>query len=239
MNNIALITARSGSKSIKNKNIYSLLGKKLIEYPINIAKQSEKISKIFVDTDGEDIAKIAKKNNCEVLIRPNKLRGDNISHSEVIRNSLITIEKKFIDINIVTVLLGNSVMFDSAIINYSIGFLEKNAKYDSVMSVWESGDDHPYRAMKIKNNKLISFTKLKNISTNRQSYPKAYFYDQGPWVFRKKNIYKNQGPGPWDWMGKNCYPIIRNWVTGRDIHTHLDIEISKFWLKNSNKLKKL
>ena len=52
--------------------------------------------------------------------------------------------------------------------------------------VWEAGDDHPFRALKIKNKKLHSFFNLKNISTNRQSYPKAYFYDQSPWILELK-----------------------------------------------------
>ena len=60
MKTFAIIT-RSGSKSIKNKNLINVLNKKLIEYPINIAKKTKSISEIFVDTDGEDIAKVAKK----------------------------------------------------------------------------------------------------------------------------------------------------------------------------------
>jgi N-acylneuraminate cytidylyltransferase len=28
-------------------------------------------------------------------------------------------------------------------------------------------------------------------------------------------------------MGKKSFPIIRNWVTGRDIHTYLDVFVSE------------
>ena len=41
MKTFAIITARSGSKSIKNKNLINVLNKKLIEYPINIAKKNK------------------------------------------------------------------------------------------------------------------------------------------------------------------------------------------------------
>ena len=27
-------------------------------------------------------------------------------------------------------------------------------------------------------------------------------------------------------------PIVRNWVTGKDVHTQLDVMISREWLKN-------
>ncbi len=239
MKTFAIITARSGSKSIKNKNLINVLNKKLIEYPINIAKKTKSISEIFVDTDGEDIAKVAKKNNCKVLMRPRNLRGDSISHTEVIRNSINTIEDNFQKFDIAVVMLGNALMFDNKFIEKAIKFLKQKKTYDSVMSVWEAGDDHPFRALKIKNKKLHSFFNLKNISTNRQSYPKAYFYDQSPWIFRTKNIKFTNGPGPWNWMGKKSYPIVRKWVTGRDIHSHFDLEISKFWVKNKTKMKKL
>jgi N-acylneuraminate cytidylyltransferase len=33
-------------------------------------------------------------------------------------------------------------------------------------------------------------------------------------------------------MGKHSAPIVRNWVTGRDIHTLLDAGFSEWWLAN-------
>ena len=36
-----------------------------------------------------------QKNNCKILMRPRNLRGDSISHTEVIRNSINTIEDNF------------------------------------------------------------------------------------------------------------------------------------------------
>jgi hypothetical protein len=40
-------------------------------------------------------------------------------------------------------------------------------------------------------------------------------------------------------MGKRSYPIIRNWVTGRDVHTHLDITFGEWWLTHYPEIKKL
>lgn len=32
-------------------------------------------------------------------------------------------------------------------------------------------------------------------------------------------------------MNDKCIPIVRNWVTGKDVHTQLDIEIARAWLQ--------
>ena len=50
---LAIIPARGGSKSLKNKNIIDLLGKPLISYSINCALNSKYISRIIVSTDSK------------------------------------------------------------------------------------------------------------------------------------------------------------------------------------------
>jgi len=34
----------------------------------------------------------------------------------------------------------------------------------------------------------------------------------------------------WWWMGDRVIPIIRPWVTGKDVHSLLDVAIHKAWL---------
>ena len=58
---VAIIPARGGSKSIKNKNIIDFNGKPLIYYTINQALRSKEFTRVIVSTDSNDIAKISKK----------------------------------------------------------------------------------------------------------------------------------------------------------------------------------
>ena len=62
-NFIALITAREGSKGVKNKNLKKLKNNPLIFYSLKTAKQiSKKIpSDIFVSTDSKKILNYCKK----------------------------------------------------------------------------------------------------------------------------------------------------------------------------------
>ena len=77
-NVIAIIPARSGSKSIIDKNIKPLSGHPLIAFSIIAAKLSKKIKRVIVSTDSEEYADIAKKYGAEVpFIRPDKYSKDN------------------------------------------------------------------------------------------------------------------------------------------------------------------
>ena len=74
---IALIPARSGSKSIPRKNIRKLCGKPLLSYTIQTALESVLIDRVIVTTDNKEIADIAKKYGAEVpFLRPKEISGD-------------------------------------------------------------------------------------------------------------------------------------------------------------------
>ena len=65
-NNIAIITARGGSKRIPRKNINDFLGKPIIYYSIRAALESKVFDTVMVSTDDEEIADISKRYGAEV-----------------------------------------------------------------------------------------------------------------------------------------------------------------------------
>lgn len=89
MNTLALIPARSGSKSIKNKNIRKIGGKPLLAYSIIHALKSAYINRVIVSTDSIRYAKIAKEFGAEVpFIRPDNISSDKSTDLEVFRHAL-------------------------------------------------------------------------------------------------------------------------------------------------------
>ena len=54
MKKIAIITARSGSKGLPNKNVLLANGKPLIAYTIEAAINSQEFEKIIVSTDSQE-----------------------------------------------------------------------------------------------------------------------------------------------------------------------------------------
>lgn len=232
--NVAIITARAGSKSILDKNVYNVLGKPLVYYPIKAAQDARLIDKIYISTDGQSIAEAGVKYGADIIHRPDYLGGDHINHGDVIKHAVEWVNEREPGLKNVVLLLGNTVMVDGVIIDHCLKILDDRQELDSCMTVWEAQDDHPLRAMAINEDGILEAygDKTRNVSTERQSYPKAYYYDQGVWAFRKETVQVREGVSPWWWMGKRSLPVIRTWVTGRDIHTHFDLGISEWWLKN-------
>ena len=95
-NTIAIITARGGSKRIKNKNIISFFGKPMISYSINCAKKSKLFCEIFVSTDSKKIKKISLKYGARVpFLRTKKLSDDITGTHEVVKSFLQNLKKKY------------------------------------------------------------------------------------------------------------------------------------------------
>lgn len=85
---LALIPARAGSKSIKNKNLALLGDKPLLFYTIFEAKKLDFIDEILVNSDGDAILEYAKSQSVSVLRRPLELAGDFTQTSEVVAHTL-------------------------------------------------------------------------------------------------------------------------------------------------------
>ncbi|MBS1488886.1 MAG: pseudaminic acid cytidylyltransferase [Bacteroidetes bacterium] len=66
MKNIAIITARGGSKRIPRKNIKPFLGKPIIAYSIETAINSGLFDEVMVSTDDVEIAEISKSYGANV-----------------------------------------------------------------------------------------------------------------------------------------------------------------------------
>ncbi|WP_162006882.1 acylneuraminate cytidylyltransferase family protein [Roseimaritima sediminicola] len=232
--NVAIVTARAGSKSIINKNIFNVCGRPLIQYPLSAANDAQGIDKVFVSTDGEEIARASRDVGAEIIPRPEELSGDTVNHGDVIKHAVEWVDERHPDLQNVVLLLGNTVQIDGKTIDLCLQKLDSDPTLDSCMTVWQAQDDHPLRALEINDEGLLETwgDKARKVSTERQSYAEAYYYDQGVWAFRKHTVQSADGPSPWWWMGKRSAPVVRTWVTGRDVHTMFDIGISEWWAKN-------
>ena len=80
MKAVAFIFARGGSKGLPGKNIKILAGKPLIAWSIEQAIGINRINRVIVSTDSEEIAKIAIEFGAEVpFLRPSDLASDEAS----------------------------------------------------------------------------------------------------------------------------------------------------------------
>ena len=223
---VALLTGKGGS-SLKNKNIFKIYKKKILDYPCLAAKNVNEIDEFFVSSENNLILKAASKRGFKPILRPKKYSKNNSKHIDVLIHSLKFFKKKNIYPDILVVLLANSPTIKSSWIKKSISILKKNRKISSVVPVQANNDFHPLRAKRVVGNRLRPYLKNnKNISTNRQDLENNYFLCHNFWTIRTKEILKNNGYLPWKFMGKNCYPLIIN--NSVDIHDQKDLLLARF-----------
>ncbi len=86
---LALIPARSGSKSVPDKNIRMIAGKPMLAWSIGHALGAGHITRVIVSTDSEEYAEIARKYGAEVpFIRPAEYATDTALDIDVFRHAL-------------------------------------------------------------------------------------------------------------------------------------------------------
>ena len=167
---IALILARGGSKGVPKKNIKQLMGKPLIEYVITSAKESKKITDVYVSSDDEEIIEISKNLGCKIIVRPNELSTDTSLDIDSFRHFCKELNHTEPIIHLrATTPLVNPLVIDNAI----EVFLKNKKNITSLRSAHETSES-VYKFY-TKNGEFWQPI-VDNMDTNlpRQSYPKTY-----------------------------------------------------------------
>lgn len=76
MSLLAILPARGGSKRIPRKNIHPFLGRPMISWPVETARQSGLFDRIVVSTEDEEISRIAREAGAEPIARPPEMATD-------------------------------------------------------------------------------------------------------------------------------------------------------------------
>lgn len=92
---VAIIPARSGSKSIKDKNLAQLGGYPLVAYSIVAARMSNRIDRVLLSTDSEYYAVLGKQYGAEApFLRPPELATDKSTDREFMVHAMRWIQDR-------------------------------------------------------------------------------------------------------------------------------------------------
>jgi CMP-N-acetylneuraminic acid synthetase len=199
-NNIfwAIIPARSGSKSIKNKNIIKFNGHPLIAYAIAEAKKTKKIKKVLVSSDSRKYLKIAKKYGADILhLRSKKNSSDKSTDFDFfkeidnyLKNNLDQIHQP----NFFVHLRPNCPIRRSATLNKAIEFFEKKKNFSAMRSVEEMSETG-YKNFEIIDNKLKGICNgtfnIEKQNGPKENFNKTYKANGYIDIISRKNIRKN------------------------------------------------
>jgi CMP-N,N'-diacetyllegionaminic acid synthase len=227
---IAVIPARGQSKGIPYKNIAYLAGKPLIYYSINVAKKSRYIERIIVSTDDEKIARVAKKYNVEILMRPSDLAQDDTPDFPVFKHVVDTLKEKEGEIPDIiinlrpTCPLRNEEDIDNAVKKMI------DTGCDSVRTITEA-KHHPYWMGKLKDDHLVPFIDGIDVQKyyQRQLLPHAFIINGGVDVMNVKNIIENN-----TLYGKDIRAVFMPFERSVDIDTPFDLQFAEFFLQQKN-----
>jgi len=181
LNVLGVIGARSGSKTIPDKNIKPLLGKPLFAWIAEAGKQSKYVNKLIMSTDSEAYAALAREHGVETpFMRPDDLSGDKVPDFDYLYHAATWLaEHENWKADIILRLPPTSPLCTPEHIDSCVELLLNDSSADSSRTVVPA-TKHPYKLWKTEGDYLVPFlseeyTGLKDAhNLPRQSYPEAF-----------------------------------------------------------------
>lgn len=220
MKNVAIITARGGSKRIPHKNIRPFLGKPILEYSIEAALATEYFTEVMVSTDDEEIAEVARHAGAKVpFMRSENNANDFATTADVVLEVINSYER-----------IGQN--FEHACCIYPTApFITANALKTAMMLLEQEQADcvipvvkfsfPPQRCVVIKDGRLTPKWP-ENMKVRSQDL-EPYYHDCGQFYCLNVDSFKEQKA---IWM-RNVVPFIQDESTVQDIDTLEDWKIAE------------
>jgi len=194
MKYIALICARGGSKGLPGKNIKPLNGVPLIGWSIMVAKQVERISRVIVSTNSEEIAKVAVEYGAEVpFMRPNELAQDDSPEWLVWKHALNFLKNQNNEIDGLVVVPTTAPLRSKEDVNNCINEFEKG-NVDVVITVSNAHRSPYFNMVKTNHNGFSSLViSSKEKITRRQDVPEVFDMTTVAYVAKPGFVLQNHG----------------------------------------------
>lgn len=230
MKNLAIITARSGSKGLKNKNVKKLNGQPLMAYTIDAAMNSGCFCCVHLSTDSRKYADIGMQYGCEVpFMRKEELSNDIAGSWDVVRWVVKEYEKLGRTFDTVALLQPTSPLRNCEDIRLAYErFYEKNA--EAVVSVSEVDHSPLWSNTLPEDLKMDDFEDeaLENIP--RQELPIYYRMNGAIYITTIKHLMTGQNI-----YKKNCFAYIMPKERSMDIDSEIDFSLAEIMLVRERK----
>ncbi|MCC8051723.1 MAG: acylneuraminate cytidylyltransferase family protein [Clostridiales bacterium] len=218
-NIIAFVHAKGTSNRVPSKNMRMLGDKPLFCHAIEIAKQSNLVSKVVVDSDSDEILAIGKKHGAIPLKRPadlatNLATGDDLAYWQA---------SNYPDSDIVIQVIPTAPFLKPASVDGAIQMLLDNMDLDSVAGVYAEA------FYQWKNGKPAYYLSDGTIP-NSNTMEKIIYETTGMYANHTRAVLKTKkrlNPN-------NCQPFFVSKIETTDINTLEDFEIAELLWKGMN-----
>jgi N-acylneuraminate cytidylyltransferase/CMP-N,N'-diacetyllegionaminic acid synthase len=224
---IVLIPARGGSKGLPGKNVKSFHGKPMIEHSISVAKKSSLVEDVFVSTDSEEIAEVARKAGAKVpFLRPPELAYDNSLAIDAYLHFIHYYQTNIKSLSELMILLPTSPLRAVEDIEKGIKlFYAKEA--DSVISCVKM--NHPLSWVRDIDEKGKLTIPLESSMKNRQDEKVMYIPNGSIYIFKISILEKKQ------YYTDKTYALEMPRERSVDIDTELDFFLAEKFYERQNR----
>ena len=228
MKKIAIITARSGSKGLPNKNVLFANGKPLMAYSIEAALESGEFEKVIVSTDSQEYIDLLSHYPIEFVKRSAELASDKASSFVVIEDVLN--RYSHVDYDYFVLLQPTSPLRTAQHIQEANAKFEANfEKFDFLVSV---SDAHKPTTL---TRQIDEDESLKNFKLDYSNYARQQYHPEyspnGAIFSAKPQAYLEQK----HFYGEKCIAYFMAKEVSVDIDDRLDFEYFYFILQQRNK----
>lgn len=225
MANLAVITARSGSKGLKDKNIRLLGGYPLLAYSIRAAQESGMFDEIFVSTDSGNYAEIARQYGANVpFLRSGTIAGDHASSWDAVREAIERYQEAGKRFDTVALLQPTSPLRSAADIRngYKL-FEEKTADY--VIGVCLTDHSPLWCNTLPEDMSMDGFISREIDSKPRQELPEYYRINGALYIVKVSML-----DGVEDMYHRGCYAYVMPQERSIDIDTDFDFKLAELMM---------
>jgi len=194
MSTLATICARGGSTGVPRKNILPLLGKPLIQYTIEQAQACPLIDHIYVSTDDEEIAEVARQAGAQVpFLRPAEMATSTAPKIPVIQHLVDWVVDSGIEVDKIVDLDPTSPLREQEDIRTCIEMLDENT--DVVITGYLAIKNPYFNMVEQQPDGYYSLVKqVPGGVHQRQRAPKVYAMNASIYVWHLHTLSK----GLWD-----------------------------------------
>ncbi|MBR1383476.1 MAG: acylneuraminate cytidylyltransferase family protein [Ruminococcus sp.] len=223
--NIAVITARSGSKGLPDKNIMPLCGKPLLAYSIEAALESGCFEKVFVSTDSQQYAETAVRYGADCsFLRSAENSSDSAGSWDVIREVIREFEKRGERYDRIMLLQPTSPLRTAGDIKESFRLMkEKQAR--AIVGVCETEHSPIWCNTLPDDLSMENFRNERYRDLPRQQLPAFYRINGAIYLVTLEELFSGK------MLSSGCYAYIMPRERSIDIDTELDLIIAEAVMK--------
>lgn len=188
MNILGIIPARGGSKRLKNKHSLKVGDKTILQIAIEESLKSQKLGRLIVSTDDEELARAAREFGAEVpFLRPVELAQDDSKAIDVILHAI-----SIIDCDIVCLLQPTSPFRTAIHIDEAINIFLNHPSAESLMSVSETNFEKSWLKEVDKSGLLQPISPFDPLKVYRGDTNKLYQLNGAIYIIRAADLNKHK-----------------------------------------------